>query len=121
MPQGALAAERNTLQAIVKVIAPSAFAQAFAHGSKRGVLALPFCATRCPSNPHRPRPPPPPPHASAPPPRPAPPPRCPAADLSSFLLALSGLLAATVPGPQWSSDAARPAAAAKPAAARPSS
>ena len=58
VPQGALAAERNTLQAIVKVIAPSAFAQAFAHGSKRGVLALPFCATRCPSNPHRPRPPP---------------------------------------------------------------
>ena len=67
VPQGALAAERSTLNAIVKVVAPSVFAWAFAYGSKRGVLALPFY-------------------------------------LSSSLLMLSALLAATVPADQWSSE-----------------
>ena len=67
VPQGALAAERSTLNAIVKVVAPSVFAWAFAYGSKRGVLALPFY-------------------------------------LSSALLVLSALLAATVPADQWSSE-----------------
>ena len=50
-----------------QVVAPSVFAWAFAYGSKRGVLALPFY-------------------------------------LSSSLLVLSALLAATVPADQWSSE-----------------
>ena len=40
--QGALAAERSTLNAIVKVVAPSTFAFAFARGSAIGVPVLPF-------------------------------------------------------------------------------
>jgi hypothetical protein len=40
--QGALAAERSTLNAIVKVVAPSTFAYVFARGSALGVPVLPF-------------------------------------------------------------------------------
>ena len=42
MPQGALAAERSTLNALVKVVSPSVFAYAFAFGSGVGVPVLPF-------------------------------------------------------------------------------
>lgn len=45
VPQGQLAAERNTLNAIIKVAAPSLYASLFALGVRRGVLGLPFYAT----------------------------------------------------------------------------
>lgn len=45
VPQGQLAAERNTLNAIIKVIAPSLYAWLFAVGARRGVKGLPFYAT----------------------------------------------------------------------------
>ena len=45
VPQGQLAAERNTLNAIIKVIAPSFYAALFAFGSRRGILGLPFYST----------------------------------------------------------------------------
>jgi len=45
VPQGQLAAERNTLNAVIKVIAPSLYAWLFAFGSARGVLGLPFYST----------------------------------------------------------------------------
>ena len=45
VPQGQLAAERNTLNAIIKVIAPTLYAWLFALGARRGVLGLPFYAT----------------------------------------------------------------------------
>jgi len=46
VPQGALAAERNTLNAIIKVVAPSLYAWLFAIGSTRfGMLGLPFYST----------------------------------------------------------------------------
>lgn len=43
--QGQLAAERNTLNAIIKVIAPSLYAWLFAVGVRNGVLGLPFYCT----------------------------------------------------------------------------
>ena len=42
VPQGQLAAERNTLNALVKVVAPSFYAFLFEVGVARGVTALPF-------------------------------------------------------------------------------
>jgi len=46
VPQGQLAAERNTLNAIIKVVAPSMYAWLFALGSQRfGILGLPFYST----------------------------------------------------------------------------
>eukprot|EP00802_Teleaulax_amphioxeia_P005472 Tamp_05476.p1 GENE.Tamp_05476~~Tamp_05476.p1 ORF type:complete len:545 (+),score=69.55 Tamp_05476:171-1637(+) len=45
VPQGQLSAERNTLNAIIKVIAPSMYAALFAFGSAHGLLGLPFYAT----------------------------------------------------------------------------
>ena len=45
MPQGQLAAERNTLNAIIKVVAPSLYAFLFAYGSSHGILSLPFYST----------------------------------------------------------------------------
>ena len=45
VPQGQLAAERNTLNAIIKVVAPSLYAWLFAFGSTHGVLGLPFYST----------------------------------------------------------------------------
>jgi MFS transporter, DHA1 family, tetracycline resistance protein len=45
VPQGQLAAERNTLNAIIKVLAPSFYAWLFTIGVRRGVLGLPFYAT----------------------------------------------------------------------------
>ena len=45
VPQGQLAAERNTLNALIKVIAPSFYASLFAFGVRNGVLGLPFYAT----------------------------------------------------------------------------
>ena len=40
-----MSAERNTLNAIIKVIAPSLYAALFAYGAARGVLGLPFYVT----------------------------------------------------------------------------
>ena len=46
IPQGQLAAERNTLNAIIKVIAPSLYAWLFALGTQRfGIMGLPFYST----------------------------------------------------------------------------
>ena len=45
VPQGQLAAERNTLNALIKVVAPTLYASLFALGARRGVLGLPFYAT----------------------------------------------------------------------------
>lgn len=45
VPQGQLAAERNTLNAIIKVIAPSLYASLFALGVRKGILGLPFYST----------------------------------------------------------------------------
>ena len=45
VPQGQMSAERNTLNAIIKVIAPSLYAALFAYGAARGVLGLPFYVT----------------------------------------------------------------------------
>lgn len=45
VPQGQLSAERNTLNAIIKVVAPSLYAWLFAVGTSYGVLGLPFYAT----------------------------------------------------------------------------
>ena len=45
MPQGQLAAEQSTLNAIIKVIAPSLYAWLFAVGVRRGVIGLPFYST----------------------------------------------------------------------------
>ena len=43
--QGQLAAERSTLNALIKVVAPSLYTWLFAFGSSRGVIGLPFYAT----------------------------------------------------------------------------
>ena len=40
-----MSAERNTLNAIIKVIAPSLYAWLFALGVRNGVLGLPFYST----------------------------------------------------------------------------
>ncbi len=45
VPQGVLAAERNTLNALIKVVAPSLYAWLFAFGARRGILGLPFYST----------------------------------------------------------------------------
>ena len=45
LAQGQLAAERNTLNAIIKVIAPSLYAWLFSLGARRGLLGLPFYST----------------------------------------------------------------------------
>jgi hypothetical protein len=45
VPQGQLSAERNTLNAIIKVIAPSLYAWLFAFGSTHSILGLPFYST----------------------------------------------------------------------------
>jgi len=45
VPMGQLSAERNTLNAIIKVIAPSAYAWLFAFGASRGAISLPFYFT----------------------------------------------------------------------------
>lgn len=45
VPQGQLAAERNTLNAIIKVVAPSLYAWLFALGVKYGRIGLPFYST----------------------------------------------------------------------------
>jgi hypothetical protein len=45
VPQGQLAAERNTLNALIKVVAPSLYASLFAFGARHGLLGLPFYST----------------------------------------------------------------------------
>lgn len=45
VPQGQLSAERNTLNAIIKVVAPSIYAWLFAYGASHAMLALPFYTT----------------------------------------------------------------------------
>jgi len=45
VPQGQLAAERNTLNAIIKVVAPSLYSWLYVLGSRHGVLGLPFYST----------------------------------------------------------------------------
>ena len=45
MPQGQLAAERNALNAIIKVLAPSLYAALFSFGVRRGTVGLPFLVT----------------------------------------------------------------------------
>merc|ERR1711865_1282139 len=45
VPQGQLSAERNTLNAIIKVVAPSIYAWLFAYGASHGMLALTFYTT----------------------------------------------------------------------------
>lgn len=45
MPQGQLAAERNALNAILKVVTPSLYGSLFAFGIAHGVAGLPFYAT----------------------------------------------------------------------------
>jgi hypothetical protein len=45
VPQGQLAAERNTLNALIKVVAPSLYAWLFAFGVRHNLLGLPFYAT----------------------------------------------------------------------------
>ena len=47
VPQGQLAAERNALNALIKVVAPSLYAALFAFGVSRGTIGLPFFATGC--------------------------------------------------------------------------
>lgn len=42
VPQGQLAAERSTLNAFVRVLAPSIYAALYTFGASRGVVALPF-------------------------------------------------------------------------------
>ena len=45
VPQGQLAAERNALNALIKVVAPSLYAALFALGVSRGAIGLPFFVT----------------------------------------------------------------------------
>jgi len=45
VPQGQLSAERNTLNAIIKVVAPTIYAWLFAWGASHSMLALPFYTT----------------------------------------------------------------------------
>mmetsp|Transcript_21383 Transcript_21383/g.43256 ORF Transcript_21383/g.43256 Transcript_21383/m.43256 type:complete len:483 (-) Transcript_21383:250-1698(-) len=45
VPMGQLSAERNTLNAIIKVVAPSAYAWLFAFGAAHGTVSLPFYST----------------------------------------------------------------------------
>lgn len=45
VPQGQLSAERQTLNALVRVAAPSLYAALFAFGATHGVLGLPFYTT----------------------------------------------------------------------------
>lgn len=45
VPQGQLAAERNALNALIKVIAPSLYAWLFTVGASRGIVGLPFYCT----------------------------------------------------------------------------
>jgi len=47
VPQGQLAAERNTLNALIKVVAPSLYAWLFATGMRHCILGLPFYSTAC--------------------------------------------------------------------------
>jgi len=42
VPQGQLAAERSTLNAVVRVLSPTLYAWLFAFGGRRGVVAAPF-------------------------------------------------------------------------------
>ena len=45
VPQGQLSAERNALNALIKVVAPTLYATLFTFGSKRGAIGLPFFVT----------------------------------------------------------------------------
>ena len=45
VPQGQLAAERNALNAVIKVLTPSLYAALFGFGVRRGVIGLPFFTT----------------------------------------------------------------------------
>ena len=47
VPQGQLAAERNALNAVIKVLAPSLYAALFSVGVSRGTVGLPFFVTAC--------------------------------------------------------------------------
>jgi len=47
VPQGQLSAERNALNALVKVVAPTLYATLFTFGSRRGMIGLPFYVTSC--------------------------------------------------------------------------
>ena len=45
VPQGQLAAERNALNAVIKVLAPSLYAALFGLGVRHGLVGLPFFTT----------------------------------------------------------------------------